>query len=126
MDNQLCGILDLRNKCKDVLGEVIPLCEEACTESGKNPRGIMGDACYNYHPTDSKHSCAAIMSYMEFEDNQAKCENILNDLEGNLHDKLACSTRYYMVSELNNKNIGGIVASDEINIVKKVASDSSF
>ena len=78
---KICSILELTEKCSEKIEEIIPLCVAACTPTGLNPRGIMGDTCVNYHPTDSKHSCAGIMSLQEMsvEDNLKHCENILQD-----------------------------------------------
>ena len=127
--DKLCGILNLRNNCTDVLNEVLPLCHEACVPSGTNPRGLMGDACHNFHPTDSKHSCAEIKSLelLTTDGNSEKCNNILRSQTQSVDNKLQCLSMFNMVSQLSITNISkNTVASDEIDIVKKVASDLSF
>ena len=129
--DKLCGILDIRNKCTDVLDEMIHMCQGACEKSGMNPRALMGDSCVNYHPiNNSRYSCADILSLqtmMTFPDkNVEKCTKIINDESEIIDNKLHCLHMFDVVSKKYVTNINDTVSSDELNIVKKVASDGSF
>ena len=126
--NQLCDVLEIPSEnCKSTVQEILPLCQQACVKNGLNPRGLMGDSCVNYRPTDSKHSCASVTALQMLSNKEAmqKCQDLIKDDTTGYDKKMECTTMFLLAKELvPTKKAGSSVSSKEIDIVKEVALDS--
>ena len=124
----LCDILEIPSEnCKSKVTEILPLCAQACTTNGLNPRGIMGDACVNFRPTDSKHSCASVTALQMLSNKEAlaKCQSAIKDGLEKFDTKMECTNMFLLAKELVPANKNKAVSSEQIDIVKKVALDST-
>ena len=127
--DKLCEVLEIPfENCKSQVQEIIPLCVQACAKTGLNPRGILGDACVNFHPTDSKHSCASVtaLQMLSNKEELKKCQNTIKDDSIGYNEKMECTNIFLLAKELVPKNLQKAVSSEEIDIVKKVTLDSEF
>lgn len=125
----LCDVLEIPSgNCESKVQEIIPLCTQACTKTGLNPRGIMGDACVNFRPTDSKHSCASVTALQMLSNKEAlsKCQETIKDDTMDYDKKLECTNMFLLAKELVPSQNSKVVSSDEIDITKKVALDSVY
>ena len=126
--DRLCDVLEIPSEnCKSQVQEILPMCSQACTKSGLNPRGLMGDACVNLRPSDSKHSCASVtaLQMLSNKEKLTSCQETIKDETTGYDKKMECTNMFLLAKELVPKKASS-VSSEEIDIVKQVALDSMF